>query len=346
MQVAGGARPIAEVGEFGLIASVGNILAASRVKTSGMRLGIGDDAAIWRPRAGRSVAVSTDMLVEGVHFRRDWSDASSIGHRALAVNLSDLAAMGARPRVAVIAMSLRPDDTDRWVFDFYRGAMALGQRCGVRIIGGDFSSTPNGSTISVTVLGELISAERTLRRDAAQPGDIIAVTGPLGLAASGVRALASGRTTIDGSPTMLAAHRTPQPRILQGLLLVRAGVRAAMDLSDGLFGDLPKMCAAGNVSAEVRSDYLPIPQSVRWNFPDWFDLATRGGEDFELLFAAPPEVFERVGNLFQRWKLPRPIRIGQFQEPKADGPAIVLRKVDLSRETVAAGAFDHFAVAG
>lgn len=342
MQVAGGARPIAEVGEFGLIEAVSNLLASSRVRSSGMLLGSGDDAALWRPRPGRVVAISTDMLVEGVHFRHNWSDANAVGHRALAVNLSDLAAMGARPRIAVIALGLRGTETDRWVFDFYRGALALAQRCHVRIVGGDFSSSPGGLTISVTVHGELRCADAALRRDTAAPGDLIGVTGPLGLAAAGVRALADGRTRIDGSPAMLAAHRTPRPKVLQGILLARAGVRAAMDLSDGLFGDLPKILAASNVSAEVRADKLPIPLSVRWSFPDWFELATRGGEDFELLFTAPPDVFDAATALFRRWKQPAPVAIGTIQPIKGDGPVLTLRKVDLTRQVIDPGAFDHF----
>lgn len=342
--VAGGARFVRDVGEFEVITGIERILASSRVASSGLALGMGDDAALWRPRPGRLVVISTDMLVESVHFRHPWSDPLSVGHRALAVNLSDLAAMGARPRVAVIGLGLRGDESDRWVYDFYRGALNLSHRWQLRIAGGDIVRIPEvaGTTIAVTVHGEA-RPECVMRRDAGHSGDILAVTGPLGLAAAGVKLLWDGRTQADGAPAMLAAHRTPQPRVLHGLLLARAGVRAAMDLSDGLLGDLPKLCAASNVSALLEFDALPIPHTLRWNFRDeYIDLALRGGEDFELLFAAPPNVFARVERLFRRCGLAGPIPIGSLTTPVGAPPRIFMRWADQRREEQTPGAFDHF----
>jgi thiamine-monophosphate kinase len=198
-------------------------------------------------------------------------------------------------------------------------------------------------TIGVTALGELRSPDVALRRDQAQTGDIVAVTGPLGLAAAGVRLLTEGNTSIDGAPVMIAAHRLPQPRVLHGILLARAGVRCAMDLSDGLFGDLPKILEASGVSARVEEDKLPIPSSVRWNFPDWLDLGTRGGEDFELLFTAPTEVYARVETLFRRCRLRPPVPIGTITVPGKDGPQLTLRDTASRRKVIEPGAFDHFA---
>jgi thiamine-monophosphate kinase len=343
--VAGGARLVKDVGEFSLIGGVTNLIESSRVESSGLELGAGDDAALWRPRPGRLAVISTDMLVESIHFRHPWSDAASVGHRALAVNLSDLAAMGARPRLALCALGLRGDESDRWVYDFYRGAMALAQTWQTRIAGGDIVRIPAdaGTTIAVTVLGDVRPA-RVMRRDAAQPGDILAVTGPLGLAAGGVRALQADQTKLDGAPVLLAAHRRPEPRILHGLLLARAGVRAAMDLSDGLLGDLPKLCAASHVSAQLEFDQLPIPNALRWNFrSDYKDLVLRGGEDFELLFSAPPDVFLRAVELCLRSRLPIPIPIGNLSAPSGERPTITMRWTDRRREEIPPGAFDHFA---
>lgn len=333
---------VASVGEFGLIRGIGNYLKSTRVKSAGVVLAPGDDAAIWQPRRGTQVVISTDMLIEGIHFRHDWSSGESVGHRALAVNVSDIAAMGARPRVAVVSLGLRATTHDKWVYDFYQGAIALGVKCHFRIVGGDLVRSRGKTIVSVTVQGELPKGSAGLRRDRARPGDIVAVTGPLGLAAAGVRILTDNTIKVDGAPQMLDAHRRPTPKVLHGMLLRRAGVEAAMDLSDGLFGDLPRICEASDVTATLRYDQIPIPSAVRWNFSDWFDLGTRGGEDFELLFTCPPDTFERVIALFKRWKLPLPCQIGTLAAAKASGPALRLKGDDLRTADVELGAYDHF----
>lgn len=334
---------VSSIGEFGLIQGITAHLKANRVKSSGVVLPPGDDAAIWQPRAGHQVVVSTDMLIEGSHFRHDWSSAESVGHRAIAVNVSDIAAMGARPRVAVISLGLRSATRDNWVYDLYKGAMDLGRKCQLRIVGGDVVRSQAKTIISVTVMGELPRGAAGLRRDRARPGDILAVTGPLGMAAAGVRILNQNTIRVDGAPQMLDAHRRPLPKVLEGILLRRAGVEAAMDISDGLFGDLPKMCAASGVIATLRQDQIPVPSAVRWNFPDeWFDLGTRGGEDFELLFACNEETFGRVQQLFKRFKLPAPQQIGTLVAAKEKSAPIRLKGLDLRTVDVEPGAFDHF----
>jgi thiamine-monophosphate kinase len=181
-----------------------------------------------------------------------------------------------------------------------------------------------------------------LKRSAAQVGDIIAVTGPLGLAAAGLRTYEFDLRTLDGRPAMRAHFDRPVPRVREGRVLLRSGVRAAIDISDGLYGDLPKICAASNVSALVDAVKVPVPSSVRWAFTDWFDLAVRGGEDYELLFTANPTVFHRACRAFRRLGMPEPIRIGTIEEPGVDGPELKLRKPNGLIEVVEPGGFVHF----
>ena len=342
MRVPSGGRPVKEVGEFPLIDMIDGVVSATLPRR--LRMGIGDDAAVWRPRPGRDLVFTTDILVQNVHFRLDWMDWQAVGHKALAVNLSDVAAMGAQPRLALVSLALTGSERDREVTDLFRGMNALGRRHGVVVAGGDLSASPNGVVVSVTVIGETSAGRRAvMTRDGARPGDIIGVTGPLGMAAAGLRVFQQQLLTLDGNPAMREAYSRPKPRVREGRLLARAGVRAAMDLSDGLLGDLPKMCEASGVSVQLEEDALPIPRSVRWNFPDWWEMALRGGEDFELLFTASPETFERVQHLFRRFRLTPPIAIGKLTSAKGGASKITLRTTDQRRAELTPGAWDHFA---
>lgn len=331
---------VREVGEFPLIEILGRL---ARNRAGGrVPLGIGDDAAVWRPRPGRQVVVTNDLLVEHVHFRLDWVDWETLGHKALAVNLSDIAAMGASPAVAVVGLGLHGYEKDREIADLYRGMDRLGARFGVTIIGGDVSSSPAAIVISVTVLGETPRSGTLMTRAGARPGDVIGVTGPLGLAAAGLRVLERQLLTIDGEPIMREAFNQPEPRVREGRLLRRLGVRTAMDLSDGLLGDLPKVCQASGVSAVIDMLKLPVPHAIRWNFDDWFDMSLRGGEDYELLFTAPPDIFARVTRAFGRAGLRPPIEIGEIVEARPEGPSLQIRGASGRLRDLTPGAFSHF----
>jgi thiamine-monophosphate kinase len=287
--------------------------------------------------------VTTDMLVENVDFRVAWIDFRDLGYKALAVNLSDIAAMGAVPRIALVSLGLRGDERDREVIEFYQGMNALAREYRTVIAGGDFSDSPQGIVISLTLIGESSwPGAPLLTRSAAKAGDLIAVTGPLGLAAAGLRTYQHDLAELDGAPAMRARFNRPTPRVKEGRLLLRAGVRAAIDISDGLFGDLPKLCEASRVSALVDATTIPVPSAVRWAFTDWFDLATRGGEDFELLFTASPAIFDRVSRNFRRARLEEPLSIGVIQAAGDDGPELKLRKQNGLIETVEPGGFVHF----
>ncbi|WP_238538580.1 thiamine-phosphate kinase, partial [Nitrolancea hollandica] len=173
MRIPSGGLPVKDVGEFQLIEKLAAAVAGSGHNR--LKLGIGDDAAVWAPRSGRDLVASTDMLVENIHFRLDWTDWPSLGYKALAVNLSDVAAMGAIPRVALVSLGLRGSERDREIIELYQGMQGLGHQCGVSIAGGDISSSPV-LTISITVIGEGPSGGRpVMTRSAAQAGDLLAV---------------------------------------------------------------------------------------------------------------------------------------------------------------------------
>lgn len=336
---------VADVGEFGLIELLMAALPPETVAAPDLRLGIGDDAAVLTPTPGHELVITTDSLVEAIHFRLDWTDWASLGHKALAVNLSDLAAMGARPRLAVVSLGLRGNESVDDLQAFYAGLGDLARRSGTLIAGGDIVRSPTALMISVTAIGEAPTGQ-VLARAAAKPGDLIAISGTIGASAAGLRLLAGGATEADPSPAtgqlMIAAHLRPEPRILLGQLLRQEGVVAAMDLSDGLLGDLPKILTASAVHAAVDVDRLPVPAAVRALFPgDWVDLATRGGEDYELLFCAPPEVMTRV--IERAPGIGATITVIGEVLPTVEGQEpLVLRGTAGTVSGLESGAFDHF----
>jgi thiamine-monophosphate kinase len=335
---------VRDIGEFGLIDALRRELPPAVVAGEDVAVGIGDDCAVWTPAPGESAVVTTDSLVEAIHFRTDWTDPERLGHKALAVNLSDLAAMGARPRVAVVTLGLRGDEPVAALLAMYRGLGALAERSGVVVAGGDIVRSPGGLTLHVTAIGETRHG-RYLARSGARPGDLIAVSGTIGASAAGLALLLASaddaRRRTATAELLREAHLRPEPRIALGAALLACGATAAMDLSDGLLGDLPKLLAASGVSARIDAAALPVPAAVRALFPDrWLELALRGGEDYELLFTAPPEAFARIeraaGDLGETVAA-----IGEI-EPVDAAALLRLRDADGVEHAIAPGAFDHF----
>jgi thiamine-monophosphate kinase len=334
-------KRIRDIGEFKLIDIVTAVVAGTQ--PGRLSLGIGDDAAVWRPSPGRHIVMSTDTMIEAEHFRLEWGDWKSLGHKALAVNLSDLAAMGARPRLALVSLGLTGGERDREIADLYKGMVALGEEFKTAVVGGDTTTSETAVMISVTVLGEATGGPETvMKRSAAKEGDLIAVTGPLGLAAGGLEVLDQELRTLDGGPAMEEAFLRPKPRVREGRILARTGVRCAIDLSDGLLGDLPKICEQSGVTAELDELKIPVPLSIKWAFHDWFDLALRGGEDYELLFTAPPSMFKRINKNFRRAGLRLPTVIGRMVSSGERDPEVRLRIPSGQLEHVEAGAFAHW----
>jgi len=276
--------------EFDLIALLRERCASPR---EDVRLGIGDDAALLAVPAGQLLAVSTDTLVAGVHFAHG-ADARELGAKALAVNLSDLAAMGATPAWATLALTL-PAADPRWIEDFADGFASLAGEYKLALVGGDTTSGP--LSITVTVHG-FVPEGKALRRDQARVGDGVFVTGTLGDAAAGLRlqrgGVPSGLSEPASEALLLRLHR-PTPRVAQGLVL-RDRAHACIDISDGLVADLGHVCAASGVGAIIDATHLPLSSALlAWSDDaDRLALQLGGGDDYELCFTAAPAVVQAL----------------------------------------------------
>lgn len=267
------------ISEFELIE---RFFSSARLMREDVLLGVGDDCALLKPAAGQILAVSIDTLVEGVHFRED-IDPQRLGHKALAVNLSDLAAMGAVPAWATLALTL-PRSDSRWLAAFMHGFNALSERHQVQLVGGDTTRGP--LTITVQVHG-FIPQGQALTRDAAKPGDRIGVSGTLGDAGLALRQLAAG---LVASGSLLERLESPEPRLATGLAL-RGLANAAIDISDGLVADLGHICQRSRVGARLELDKLPLSPEVGSYVKksgDW-SLPLTAGDDYELCFTVPAD---------------------------------------------------------
>ncbi len=275
------------LGEFELIGRYFSRTDADRAAQAGVIRGIGDDAAVLRSPDGADLVATVDTIVAGRHFLQD-TDARAIGHRALAVNLSDLAAMGAAPAWATLALTL-PAADPAWLERFAAGLHALADRHGVVLVGGDTTRGP--LTVSVQLLGH-VPRGAALRRDGAHAGDLLAVTGTLGDAGAGLALARSGATAADRSSMLELIRRFeyPEPRVEFGTA-ARGIASAAMDLSDGLVGDLPKFVAANALGAHVEVERLPLSAALRaYAAPEQArDWALGAGDDYELLLAVSGE---------------------------------------------------------
>jgi len=282
-------------GELGLLRRIRERAGAAG---GGLRLGIGDDCALLRPRRGEELAVTTDLSIDGRHFRVGWHPAESVGHRTLARGLSDLAAMGARPVAAFLSLGLPRElvqsarARSAWSDGFLDGFLALAEAHRTPLAGGDLAESP--VAVADIVLVGAVARGTALLRSGARPGDLLYVTGSLGGAAAGLarlQELANGPGGTAGKPLripkklecVLAPHLYPQPRVAQGLWLARPGLAtAALDLSDGLSTDLGHLCEESGVAAEVDAAALPLHAGAT------LAQALHGGEDYELLFTAGP----------------------------------------------------------
>lgn len=276
---------IKELGEFGFI---DRVLAAAGPEKAPVVLGIGDDASILAPETGRELVITTDMLIEGVHFLRKSTPPEDLGYKSLAVNLSDIAAMGGKPIQTYLSLALTSDteveELDRFITGFLEAA---GE--GVQLSGGDTVSSKEGWAISVTVVGD-VKAGAALRRDTAKKGDIIYLSGPTGESAAGLAFLFDNFSLKDSSAAPLVrAHNRPVPELELGSFLSESGLcSAAIDISDGLLQDLGHICKASSVGAKLFLDKIPLTDELMEASEaadiDPYQWPLTGGEDYKILF--------------------------------------------------------------
>jgi thiamine-monophosphate kinase len=346
-------RPVGELGERRLLA----YLRARIPAGDGVLIGVGDDAAAVEAGPGHTL-LTTDSLVEGVHFLREWTPATLLGRKALSVNLSDIAAMAGVPRYATVSLALPRSLPGAYLEGLYDGLLERAAQAGVSIVGGNLSATDGPLVVDVTLIGR---GDRLLRREGGQPGDRLIVSGTLGAPAEGLRLLRQGaRLDVDGEVQALGpwtsssqaalrhclrAQLDPDPPLAFARSLAEGDwVHASLDISDGLSGDLLTLCEASGVAARVQAAALPVdPQALaleRARGGDAQRLALHGGEEYQLLLAVPPDGVQALRDRAFVWNL----ALTDIGELHAGEPRVLL--VGARGETeLAPEAHDHFRAA-
>lgn len=339
-------RPLSDFSEFQLIQDIRRWLGRSR--HASVLKGIGDDAALIRPHRRRNWLVSTDLLIEGIHFDPRRASFHDIGYRAAVANLSDIAAMGGIPRFLLVSLAIPARYSLLHLRTLYRGLLAPCKEHHVQVIGGDTSASRKGIFLSVTIIGT-IEPNRTLYRRGAKVGDHVYATGTLGDSSAGLELVLSktkkpqrhlGQGTSD---YLIKRHLRPIPRLNIGrLLALNRLATAAIDLSDGLAGDLNHLCQESGVGALIEGTALPLsPQYrsfTRYMGRDPIQMALQGGEDYELLFTVPERHQQKLKRLINGQKV-QITRIGTIQPRKL---GIRLKVADGSDRIISERSYDHF----
>lgn len=306
--------------------------------------GIGDDCAALALGGADYLLWTVDTLVEGVHFDLAYTSLFQLGWKSLAVNLSDIAAMGGEPRYALLSLGWPPMRDRRLALEFAAGLAQAAREYGVAVIGGDTVASPPGLAVTVTLIGQ-VPAAQMLRRSGARVGDLIFVTGNLGEAAAGLEILRQGLDLApDLKKPLVQAHLSPRPQLAAGRILAREGLATALiDTSDGVATDLYHICQASGVGARLPASSVPISPRVNAAAPDLrrdpLNLALTGGEDYLLLYTSPPEMAGRLARSFAGAGLPAPLPLGRI----VTGDRVILETsggdVDISGQ-----GYDHFAL--
>jgi thiamine-monophosphate kinase len=289
-----------ESGEAAVLERIERVAARTGVRSSGVRLGIGDDAALFRAASGSEQILTSDWFLEGSHFLRYKHPADAVGWKCLARAVSDVAAMGGVPRCFLLSLALPPSHTGLWLDQFLGGLRRAAKRFGCALAGGD-TTRRKDILISLTVVGEVRTGTSVLR-SGARPGDMLLTSGRLGEAELGLRLIRESKRRANSRDPVLRKHLFPEPRLALGRWLAEEHLASAMmDLSDGLSTDLPRLCAASGVGARIEATKLPrvrVPKSRRRRNDDSLEMALHGGDDYELLFTVPRLKLKRIPRSF------------------------------------------------
>jgi thiamine-monophosphate kinase len=335
-----GFNSLGEIGEFGLIDQIAGLFGR---KFEPDTIGIGDDCAVLPYHSGRSLLVTTDMLIEDRHFRRDWISAEDLGYKYLAVNMSDISAMGGRPEYAFLSIGLADEIPLEWLEQFFREAYQLCQDNGVKLLGGDTTKSPGPMVINYTVLGS-VATENILWRSAAKPGDRIALLGNVGESGAGLNLLMKHGSNEDRRyRQLIKAHNRPGLFIEEAQFLAGfPAVHAMIDLSDGISSDAGHIASRSSVALKIDVEQLPIRPVLRevcdefsWSAEE---LALTAGEDYGLLFTIDESGLDQVMTRFEETFGYRFTVIGQVE----DGDSKVFYFLQGNPFSLEKHGFDHF----
>jgi thiamine-monophosphate kinase len=330
---------LSEIGEFGLIA---RFSPAFLKKLPRGVVGIGDDCAVLPWRRGQRLLVTTDMLIEDSHFLRAAISPRDLGDKSMAVNLSDIASMGGRPRWAFLSLGIPADVEVEWIDEFFAGIARCARAVGLRLVGGDTTKSPDRLVINIAVLGT-IRADRVKHRSGAKPGDIIVVTGNLGDSGGGLRVLLEQRRRGGDENFLVQAHHRPRAHLTEGAwLAARSGGTAMMDVSDGIDSDLHRIMERSRCGAAVDLERLPLSRPLRRSAAkygwDPYEVAASGGEDYCLLATIAPPAFKNIATAFRKKFGRRLAAIGEITPPRRGlSYRLAGRPASLGR-----AGFDHF----
>jgi thiamine-monophosphate kinase len=335
---------LSDIGEFGLIARIDDLLGKEGIQTPGITMGIGDDAAAFMPRAGYELVVTCDSVVEGRHYLPGRITSFNLGRRAMALNISDIGAVGGKPLYALVSLGLKGDTPVANVEDMYRGFISELNPFEASVIGGNLTKSGNGIFIDITLIGE-VEQGKIVRRSTARAGDVILVTGYPGQAAAGLQLLLNSRPTEDfNSHPLVRVYNTPSHKAREGQAIAQSGYATSMiDTSDGFIGDLGHICQESGVGAVLIQEKLPLSGDLRHAATelglDPYDLILKDSDDYELIITCSSRHVDRIRSVVSSISDIPVSEVGSITDASC-GVKLVLP--DGTQHEIAAAGWDHF----